>query len=383
VQPEEPLAADIVADDAKAEDPAQDDDGDDRRSPEVVVRLPAAGLQPTSEMLRSVTAPITAALQQQLRSITQATLHQLPVIRLSKIEFPAITALQGQLTRTLFAQQPPVFPRIEFPAITALQGQLTRTLFAQQPPVFPRIGFPAITALQGQLTRVLSGIDFDAIKRALQRGCPPNWEGVDAEHRLSLLVDITEAGLPTAWVPRASVLQELIATDQADRPDVFARRRQEVIEDCRTVLRDVTSAELAEHVEALGEALDAAEAGKLRASQALAASIFDTILRHTIKPERIWRYYDRVKAEITARHENASIAELRWGLAYVPAVAALDVFDQSKGHPIPTRFNRHACAHAVGRVQYTPANAVIAIAIATSMVRETHEQIVDADDAVA
>jgi hypothetical protein len=59
------------------------------------------------------------------------------------------------------------------------------------------------------------------------------------------------------------------------------------------------------------------------------------------------------------------------------------IFDPSKGHSIPTKLNRHACAHAVGRVQYTPANAVIALALATSLIREAHQEIVDADATAA
>jgi hypothetical protein len=69
--------------------------------------------------------------------------------------------------------------------------------------------------------------------------------------QLTKHLEVTEAGLPTAWVPRASVLQELLDTIEADRPAVFAARRREVIEDCRAVLKDVTSPELAELVDML------------------------------------------------------------------------------------------------------------------------------------
>jgi hypothetical protein len=132
----------------------------------------------------------------------------------------------------------------------------------------------------------------------------------------------------------------------------------------------------------LCEALDGADDGRLASAQALAASIFDTALRKTL-PQRSGRYYTKVKAEIANRHENASIVEMRWGFVHVPAVVVLDELWEYKGDPIPTRFNRHASAHAVGRVQYTPANAVIALALATSLVREAHQEIVDATEAAA
>ena len=94
----------------------------------------------------------------------------------------------------------------------------------------------------------------------------------------------------------------------------------------------------------LNEAIDVAADGKLAAAQALAASVFDTILRHTFKPQRMRGYYEKVKAEIGSRHETALISELRWGIVHLPVVVALDLFDQPKGDPISSTFNRHAQA---------------------------------------
>ena len=113
------------------------------------------------------------------------------------------------------------------------------------------------------------------------------------------------------------MLTELIHAAHADRPGVFSARRAEIIEDCRAALKDVTSTELVDYVDMLDEALTVAEVGHLAAAQSLAASVFDTILRHTIKPQRVAGYYARVKIEITDRHENASMTELRWGLVHV------------------------------------------------------------------
>jgi len=137
----------------------------------------------------------------------------------------------------------------------------------------PLIDLSAFTQLQTTLSRLVSGIDVGAIRLALRRGQPPNWDDLGDGVKLSTLLAITDAGLPTAWVPRASVLNELIDADEADRPAVFADRRSEVIEDCRTVLYDLTSPELVDLVELLHEALDVAHDGRLGAAQALAASI--------------------------------------------------------------------------------------------------------------
>ncbi len=262
--------------------------------------------------------------------------------------------------------------------VSGMQDVLRRSLRPLQFDFLAQYDFGALKSLQEALARSLPRIDFAQLRQVIRRGTPPNWHDLDDHVGLSELLDITEAGLPTAWVPRAEVLTELIDATEADRPAVFAARRIEIIEDCRTVLKDVTSPELGDLVDILDEALTVADEGRLAAAQALAASVFDTILRHTIKPLRITGYYPRVKAEITNRHENASMAELRWGLVHVAAIAALEKFDHPAGDPIPTSFNRHASAHAVSRVQYTTENAMIALTLATSLVREAHQEIVDA-----
>jgi hypothetical protein len=349
-------------DDGAAEEtePVAGDDGagfDD--STKHVVEINSAALEGIARMMREqneivrrTTEPVTsalAALQQQAEAI--ASMSSALVAGTDTAALQAIgKALAGRL------------PKFEMP---------------------PWIDSATLQALNAGLNRVVGSIDFDAIKRALQRGSPPNWHDLGDKLKLSTLLEVSEAGLPTAWIPRALVLQELLDADEIDRAEVFATRRQEVIEDCRTVLNDVTSPELAEHVDLLNEALDVAADGRLAAAQSLAASIFDTVLRHTIKPQKISGYYKRVKDQINDRYDNASIAEMRWGFVHVPAIAALDMFDQPSGDPIPAKFNRHASAHAVGRVQYTPANAVIALALATSLVREAHQEIADAGQAAA
>ena len=239
-----------------------------------------------------------------------------------------------------------------------------------------QIDFARLEGLREQLAGVLARIDFGKIADAIRRGLPPNWQDVDDMVRISELFDITEAGYPTAWVPRASILNQLIQAETDDeRGRVFADHRTEIIEDCRNVTAEVVDEELTELAEMLDEMLTVAEAGHLVAAQALAASIFDTTLRFTIEPQRISGYYAKVKAEIEDHKENGSLSELRWGLVHTPAVAALEVFNAPAGDSIPDRFNRHASAHAVGRVQYSQANAVIAMTLATSLVREAQEEI--------
>jgi len=55
-----------------------------------------------------------------------------------------------------------------------------------------------------------------------------------------------------------------------------------------------------------------------------------------------------------------------------PVVLAFTEF--WSGDPVPTRYNRHATAHATGAIQVTKLNAIAAILLATSLLRELYEQ---------
>ncbi|TCK25224.1 hypothetical protein [Pseudonocardia endophytica] len=310
--------------------------------------------QPSEEAMNSLARGLDAHVER-IRRIMQplaGRIAELPVVKRQTDAISAVVARNQQLIK------------IQTEAAQAVAEHLQQ------------IDFVWLEGLREQLAGVLSRIDFGKIADAIHRGLPPNWQELNDMVRISELFDITEAGYPTAWVPRASILNQLIQAETDDeRGQIFAGHQAEIIEDCRTVIADVVDEDLVELAEMLEEMLTVAEGGHLVAAQALAASIFDTTLRFTIEPERISGYYAKVKAEIEDHKENASLSELRWGLVHIPAVAALKMFNAPAGDPVPDRFNRHASAHAVGRVQYSPANALIAVTLATSLVREAQEQI--------
>jgi hypothetical protein len=348
--PDEDADDDAAADADTDDDDTDDDDTDDddqelSDSDKAALRAATAGLQAQSDLIRQM----TSQLSEQLDALHPQTA---PFREMSEIIAGSVDASGVQDVVKAFRATLPVFD------------------------------FPQLRALQTQLAQVFADVDWSRIQQAWRRGLPSNWRDLGDDLRFGSLLEITEDGYPTAWVPRASILRELIAADKDDRQAVFAARRVEIIEDCCACLEEVTSAELIDLTAKLDEALEVAEAGRhLAAAQALAASVFDTVLRRTIKPQRIAGYYGKAKKEIEDRHETASLAELRWGVVHLPVLVALDVFDGPKGQPIPTSFNRHASAHAVGPEQYTEANAVIALALATSLVREAHQEIEDAADA--
>jgi hypothetical protein len=85
-------------------------------------------------------------------------------------------------------------------------------------------------------------------------------------------------------------------------------------------------------------------------------------------------YYGPAKKAIENGQENPTLGEFRWAIVHAPVIRVLAKFDP-RVDEVPSEFRRHVSAHAVSRTQYTPANAVVALALATSLLREAQCQL--------
>lgn len=167
-----------------------------------------------------------------------------------------------------------------------------------------------------------------------------------------------------------------LAAAADDRPNVLADNREEILHDCEDVLADnVTQGRLDDLVDATREAIAVLRQGQAMSAQALASNVVDTALRHAIPPDGA-RYYGKVLEQIK-QSQDCEMRELRRSATFWPVVDALQPFWPHNGDPIPDSYNRHASAHAVGGIQYTDANALIAVMLATSMLRELQEENTD------
>ncbi|MGW3875981.1 hypothetical protein ACWD95_43635, partial [Streptomyces sp. NPDC005069] len=69
--------------------------------------------------------------------------------------------------------------------------------------------------------------------------------------------------------------------------------------------------------------------------------------------------------------DESTILEFRQACVLAPFVSACEDFWAPD--PVPASFNRHATVHAAGPTQYTEANALTAIMLAVSVLRELQE----------
>lgn len=208
---------------------------------------------------------------------------------------------------------------------------------------------------------------------------PPNWWSVPQLDGDAATAIMQDEGIPLPWVPRAEILADLTSAPDVDARDaILVARTPEIVKDCRQCLAEVVDVDFQQLNGLIDDALRALEQSNESAAQALAANVFDTLLRDVRHRGRLFagstgrfKYRD-VTGGITPVSDEALIGLYRATCVLTPVLKVLGEFN-AETDPAPRRVRRHATAHRAGTTQYTPANAVIAIMLATSLLREAQE----------
>jgi len=123
------------------------------------------------------------------------------------------------------------------------------------------------------------------------------------------------------------------------------------------------------------DAVIALRDGHPSGAQALAGNVFDTLLRDAARrgvifarPPVGYFKYDKITKRITPVSDDTLITRFRADCVLTASLPALEDYDPSD--PPPTRFVRHATAHYARPEQYTQVNAIVAVMLMTSMLRE-------------
>jgi hypothetical protein len=205
---------------------------------------------------------------------------------------------------------------------------------------------------------------------------PPNWEdvdGLDIDEAIGIVLD---EGVPLAWAPRPAIVAQLVdASDGGARDEILRSSCDDIADDCAVVLAEIGAPELKPLVDLAVEAVAALRGGYSSGAQALAGNVFDTLLRDATRrgviftgPPVGYFKYDKVRKRIIPVSDDTSIGHFRAACVLSAALPALENYDPSD--PPPSRFVRHATAHCTHPIQYTPVNAIIAVMLMVSMLRE-------------
>lgn len=267
-------------------------------------------------------------------------------------------------------------PSSVFPA-NAMSEQVTRLAESMSLPVpkidfqdlLPSMAFPALNIGKhySELFASISNM-LEPMMQRLRECLPPNWpDGGDMFDRG--LDIIRDEGIPLVWLPRAEIVIELLdAPDRDSRLDILVTRKMEVTADCREVLEDVTSSSFAGQVALLLRAVDALVAGHDEAAQALAVVVTETAVARSLGSK-----YGEVKKKVVVDLNDVPLFALRLRAALLPIGSFYTSWYASEGKPIPELLSRHVAVHQADPGHYTANNAVLAVMLATSVLRALQE----------
>lgn len=260
-------------------------------------------------------------------------------------------------------------------ALAAISKQAQTALTAWQRSVAATVA-PALEQWSLQLPKVQAWVkaygptiaEFAARAHELWlRAMPPNWLDLSAAEVTEAIRRVRETGFSLVWVPRPEIVAEVLSADAADTGATVLARRDDVLEDVRACLAEVSDADLSLERDAANEAVDAFRAGHVRAAQALASSAFTSAVH-------VWFQIGRTRTirKLMADEdpEDVGISELRLRTIYLAGTVALEQFRPDLARPVHKRFNRHNTAHRITKDQWTEANALSSIMLAASLIRE-------------
>lgn len=229
------------------------------------------------------------------------------------------------------------------------------------------------------LTKAANWIS-DAIQ-AFQNAVPSNLHGLEGIEEVVALT--RDEGLPLVWVPRNEILQLLVEAPDADtRRGILQSHRDEILEDCVTVLDDpapllagglsTLPAMCCEWVKESDEAARALKAGYVGPAQSHAANVIEGIAPYM----SFFLVDEPTKKDTLSRAKESvedveSLTLLMNYLALRPLVLAYDKWFSSTDGPPPDHFARHATVHGAGHpMVFNEFNALTAVMLATSLTRQ-------------
>lgn len=226
---------------------------------------------------------------------------------------------------------------------------------------------------------------------------PDNWRG-GGRLDFRTVVGVLEEGIPLAWVPPGGIVRNLIdAVDVKARFGILETHQTVIVESCHAALDQVTDPDWAEQADLLRMCATLLVSGHAQGAQALAANVYDTLHRGLWRAlpqlqsaKGGWDGYAQVQSRlpvielekkewpiIDGEVKDLTLMEFRLACVMTPLKAVYTRFRDED--PVPMMFNRHATAHAAGRTQYTPVNALLALMLGVSLIRELQKGLLPCD----
>ena len=226
-----------------------------------------------------------------------------------------------------------------------------------------------------------------ALWHALEMSRPKNWRGTGIKPE-GILAVAKETGIPVAWVPPSDILKGLVSAAPADRLAIIRSHAGEIIAQCDQLLSECRDNWLGDERVLVGRAIEAFKAGHHEAAMALAVSVGEALALWASVPHVLmfdsaeeqdaWakmrgsNKYKLAETELAAvgtQRELKRVEILRHALI-APIPKFFTPFYARPGETIPATVSRHATVHKPTVKHLSFDNALLAIMLCVSILRE-------------
>lgn len=220
---------------------------------------------------------------------------------------------------------------------------------------------------------------LQAFKGLHRAGLTPNLGEHRSIDKLKQYQKLLSMGYAIFWVPRAEVVDQLIAARTVEeKKKTIVNNRNAILQDCRIVVDDIDNKSLKDHKDQVLAALDALDSGNFRAAQSAANVCFDALFDHLVD-ESTMKRFDEVTRSIHNSGEKLKSFD-RIPIPYLYAAlqteliaVALRKFNRLKPQTVHTKYARNSSTHSVSSRQFTEHNALQVVMITCSLLATTNK----------
>jgi hypothetical protein len=210
--------------------------------------------------------------------------------------------------------------------------------------------------------------DLDRFDDPWVEWLPDNWRGLSMPELRAVADTMERTGWVLAWVPRDEILLDLIeAPDRRAANSRLLTHQDDVLDDLRKELGEVTAASLADLSFALQQGVRSYEGGMSFPAQAMVAVALTSVIKHQLDTPNLAGVGETSHA--VGAGESPLLTFRRNSLLRAGGTA-LNSFWPRPGDPVPSLFNPYATAHHFDLTHFTQANALAGLVLAVSFLRD-------------
>jgi hypothetical protein len=230
------------------------------------------------------------------------------------------------------------------------------------------------------------------LRAALELSRPVNWWGTGLPP--DSILPIGEQGIPIKWVPVQDVLTNLAAAPPDDQVAVIEANQKRILGDCRAIIDKLSDSSLSDARRLVLRAFDTFSAGYHEGALALSVAVAEehALWAGTIRAGLVAAQGGGNLEEIVERYRR-NLRRKKYQLARIelgsgtlshdfdvprkaliaPIPKFFTPFYPGSGQPAPDALSRHVVAHRPTIGHFSTGNAILAMMLATSLLKEREE----------